>query len=232
MTSSAHPATVHAGGTVPAPPRLLRWVALGATAGPVLFTLAWIVLGAVSPGYVLFGQLITPYSAVTQPISGLGLGPTGPFMNTAFVVGGLLLLAGMIAVIGASTMTPRARAVCGTLLVLPGVGMVMDGVFTLESVLLHLVGFLLVAATPVVSFGVTGVLLRRDPHRRRLGTALLVAAPVTLALVVLFFATFDPLAAGAGTGVAGITQRVLAVEVLAWFAAMGWLAFRRSVADG
>ena len=31
----------------------------------------------------------------------------------------------------------------------------------------------------------------------------------------------------AGDGVAGLTQRILALEVLAWFAAMGWLAFRR-----
>jgi len=28
--------------------------------------------------------------------------------------------------------------------------------------------------------------------------------------------------------VAGLTERILAVEVQAWFVAMGWLAFRRS----
>jgi hypothetical protein len=46
--------------------------------------------------------------------------------------------------------------------------------------------------------------------------------------VVLFFLTFVPTAAGAQEGVGGLTQRLLVVEVLAWFAAMGWLAFRRS----
>ena len=48
-------------------------------------------------------------------------------------------------------------------------------------------------------------------------------------LVILFFWTFDPVAAGAGVGVAGLTQRVLSVEVHAWFVAMGWLsAVKRS----
>src|SRR5438093_13074023 len=75
-----------------------RWLALGAVAGPVLFTLAWFVLGFLSPGFTLFGTLIAPYSSISQPISGLGLGPTGPFMNAAFVLGGLLLLAGVIGI--------------------------------------------------------------------------------------------------------------------------------------
>src|SRR3712207_5091025 len=86
--SSAKPAT-------PAAPQSARWLALGAVAGPAVFTLAWFVLGFLSPGYTLFGTLIAPYSPISQPISGLGLGPTGPFMNAAFVLGGLVLLAGV-----------------------------------------------------------------------------------------------------------------------------------------
>ena len=53
-----------------------------------LFTLAWAVLGALSPGYRLFDLVIDPYSPIAQPISGLGLGVTGPYMNAAFIVGG------------------------------------------------------------------------------------------------------------------------------------------------
>jgi hypothetical protein len=37
-----------------------RWLALGAVAGPVLFTVAWLILGVLSPGYTLFGTLIAP----------------------------------------------------------------------------------------------------------------------------------------------------------------------------
>jgi hypothetical protein len=38
--------------------------------------------------------------------------------------------------------------------------------------------------------------------------------------------TFDQAATVAGQGVAGLTQRTLALEVLGWFVAMGLLAFR------
>src|SRR2546425_1876540 len=79
-----------------ASPEATRWLALGAVAGPVLFTLAWFILGFLSPGYSIFGTVIAPYSPISQPISGLGMGPTGPFMNAAFVLGGLLLLAGVV----------------------------------------------------------------------------------------------------------------------------------------
>jgi hypothetical protein len=49
--------------------------------------------------------------------------------------------------------------------------------------------------------------------------------------MILFFATFDPSAPAAGHGVAGLTQRILAVEVHGWYVAMGWSAFRRSHTD-
>src|SRR5438093_318007 len=76
----------------------VRWLALGAVAGPILFTLAWFVLGFLSPGFSIWGVAIAPYSPISAPISGLGLGPTAPFMNAAFVIGGVLLLAGAIGI--------------------------------------------------------------------------------------------------------------------------------------
>ena len=72
----------------PAAPTAARWLALGAVIGPVLFTLAWMILGFLSPGYTAWGTRIAPYSPISQPISGLGLGITAPFMNTAFVLAG------------------------------------------------------------------------------------------------------------------------------------------------
>jgi len=53
---------------------------------------------------------------------------------------------------------------------------------------------------------------------------LLLASPLTLALTILYFATFTPTAEGAKTGIAGLTERILVTEVLAWFVALGWLA--------
>src|ERR1700688_5290054 len=75
-----------------------RWVALSAVAGPVLFTLGWFVLGFVSPGYTMWGTRIAPYSAISQPLSGLGLGPTGPLMNSVFILSGLLMMPGAVGV--------------------------------------------------------------------------------------------------------------------------------------
>jgi len=112
------------------------------------------------------------------------------------------------------------------LLVLSPLGMVVDGIFTLESFFLHLVGFLLGAATPILGFLFTGLLLRRVPRWRRFGNWMLLGSPLTLALLILYFMTFSPTAAGARTGVAGLTERILVIEVFAWFVGMGWKAFR------
>jgi hypothetical protein len=206
-------------------PRLLR---LGAFAGPVLYTLAWFVLGFVSPGFTLFGATIAPYSPISAGISGLGLGPTAPYMNGAFVVGGVLLLVGVVAAVQSiPEMGAGARWTCIILLGLAPLGSIVDGFFTLESSAPHYVGALLGFGSPVLTFLIAGLLLRRIPGWRRFGSWLLVASPLTLVLLVLYFATFSPTATGARTGVAGLTERILVTEVLFWFAALGWLTFRR-----
>jgi hypothetical membrane protein len=208
----------------------VRWLAFGAVAGPFLFTLAWFVLGFLSPGYTIFGTLIAPYSPISQPISGLGLGPTGPYMNAAFVLSGLVLLAGVIGVFQTlrASGRPIARWACAALLALSPLGLVVAGIFNLESPLPHLAGALLGLSTPVLSFLTAGLFFRGIPRWRRFGNWLLLASPLTLVLVILFFSTFDQATTAAGHGVAGLTQRVLVVEIHAWFVAMGWLAFRRS----
>ena len=91
-TSTTAPFSAPTARPATAPYWQTRWLALGAVAGPVLFTLAWLILGFLSPGYTIFGTLIAPYSPIAQPISGLGLGLTGPFMDAAFVISGILLL--------------------------------------------------------------------------------------------------------------------------------------------
>jgi hypothetical protein len=203
------------------------WLALGAVAGPVLFTLGWLVLGLISPGYTMWGTRIAPYSTISQPLSGLGLGPTGPFMNAIFIVSGLLILVGAFGVFRAiPELGPAARWIGTAVFALPGLGSVMDGIFTLEHFFLHFVGFGL-ALTTVVGFPVTGYLLRRVPGWRGFGSWLIVAGPVTLALTVLYFATFTPTIEGIQHGVAGLTERILVLELQAWYVAIGWLVFRR-----
>ena len=203
------------------------WVALGVVAGPVLFTLGWLVLGFISPGYTMWGTRVAPYSAASQPLSGLGLGPTGPLMNAIFIVSGLLIVAGASGVFRAiPELSPAARWIGAVLLALPGLGSVIDGIFTLEHFFPHFVGFGL-ALTTVVGFPVIGYLLRRVPAWRRFGSWLMAAGPVTLALTVLYFATFTPTIEGIQHGVAGLTERILVVELQAWIGALGWFAFRK-----
>ena len=208
-----------------------RWLALGAIAGPVLFTVAWLLLGFVSPGFTIWGVLIAPYSPISAGISGLGLGVTAPYSNAAFVLLGLLLLAGVAGIYWAmNDVNSAGRWAITVLLGLSALGAAMDGIFTLESLFLHLIGFTLATGTPVVSFLVTGLLLRRSPRWGRLAKWLLLASPLTLALFVLYFVTFSPTAEGATTGVAGLTERILVTEVFVWFVALGWTAFRARTA--
>jgi hypothetical protein len=206
-----------------------RWLALGAVAGPVLFTLAWVILGFVSPGYTAWGIRFAPYSPISQPISGLGLGPTAPFMNAAFVLYGLLLLVGVVGIFQSiREFGAGSRWTCTVLFALSALGAAMDGIFTLQSFFPHFVGYGLGSGMPVIGFLVTGLSLRRIPHWRRLGSWLLLASPLTLVLLALSLVTFNQSAIEAGQGIAGLTERILILEAPIWFVAMGWLAFRRS----
>lgn len=206
------------------------WLALGAVAGPVLFTLTWLWLGLVSPGYALFDHRFTDYSPISQPISGLGMGVTAPYMNAAFVLTGLMLMVGVTGVfltIGPAG-RPAARRASMVLLATSGAGQVVAGVFDLEAVMPHFVGFLLGVGVPVAGFLVAGLYFRTLPRWRRFGTWLLLGSPLTLALLVLFFLTFRPTADGAEQGIAGLVQRVTIIEVQTWYVLMGWLAAKRN----
>ncbi len=214
-----------------APQSRARWLALGAIAGPVVLTLAWIVLGLMRPATKnAWGVSGGVTGMITQPFSGLGLGPNGTLFNAAFVVSGLLILAGLVGVFQTieAGSRPSARRWCAALLALSGLGPVVCGIFTLESFLLHTMGFLLGCVSPVASILVTGHFLRRIPSWRRFGTWLALGSPLTLLLLIVYFVMFDLATMAAGLGVAGLTERILVVEVLGWFVAMGWLAMRRA----
>jgi Protein of unknown function (DUF998) len=206
-----------------------RWLALGAGVGHLLFTLSWFILGFLSPGFTMFGIVIEPYSAIAIPLSGLGLGPTAPFMNAAFVLSGLFVLVGVVGIFHSiKELSSAARWSCIVLFALSPLGMVIDGLFTFESFLPHMAGFLLGTGTPVVSFLVFGLLLRRVPRWRQFGSWLILASPLTLELVILSLVTFDQVAVMAGRGIAGLTERMLCLELAAVFIAMSWLAYRRA----
>src|ERR1700722_5956729 len=112
------------------PSPLLIWIARGSIVGAVLFAVVWAVLGLVRPGY----------SFVSQPISGLGVGPGAGVMNGVFVVTGLLFIAGPFgAFLVTRELGPLARWSSAILLALSGVGAVLCGLFTWESFAPHMV---------------------------------------------------------------------------------------------
>lgn len=188
-------------------------LALLAPIGALVFTLAWLVLGAISPGYELFGTVIAPYSWISQPVSGLGLGVTGPWMNAAFIVGGALVLVGTLATARRWTRRGRLAAAAFVLIALTGVGMIVCGVFTLESMMLHLLGFLLAVPLPAIGFLLAGAALRRAEPR--LAVVAFVGGALTLVLFVVFQLTFDATGSGGNEGVAGLVQRALILVALA-----------------
>ncbi len=205
------------------------WLALGALVGQAWFTLAWFVLGFLSPGFTIFGTLIKPYSAITTPLSGLGLGSTAAYMNAAFIGGGVLTLIGAFGIFESiRELGTVARWACLVLFGLSSVGLAMDGIFTLESFLPHMIGFLLGAGMPAAGLVVAGLAMRRIPSWRTFGAWLVVGGPLTLLLLIVALATFSQSAIAAGLGVAGLTERILCVDLAGWWIAMSWLAFRRS----
>ncbi|MFC0214395.1 DUF998 domain-containing protein [Paenibacillus chartarius] len=210
--------------------KAVRILPLFAVVSPILFTLTWFILGFISKGYTIYDIRIEPYSSVTQPISGLGMGSTAIIMNSAFIICGILLFVGIIGIFSNIGEDGRlsARRASMALLILSPIGLVVCGIFDLESTFLHSIGFLLSTGSTILSFLITGLYFRGIPRLRKLGSGLIVGSPLTLILVILFFLNFDPIAAGEGHGIAGIASRLLAVEVLFWFAAMGLLTYKHS----
>jgi Protein of unknown function (DUF998) len=203
------------------------WLAPAAVAGPVLFTLGWLVLGFFSPGYyTLSGIRIAPYSAMNQAISGLGVGPTAPFANTIFVLSDALTVVGVVAIV--SSLEPQlgvvARRTIVVLLGLPALSAVVDGIFTIRFYVLHTLGFML-ALTSMVTFPVTGSLLRRIRSWRRLGSWLILAGPLTLALTIFFLVTFSPAGRATKSDFSGLAERILVLEIMGWYVVMGWHTF-------
>jgi hypothetical membrane protein len=223
--SRAHPSALTR------PISLARLLALGAVVGPLLFTLAWIGFGLLQPPTLTaYGVIGGIPGAISNPISGLGVGPFAAEFNTAFVVCGLLQAIGCVAAVRSIASASRRlpRTVCEALLALSPLGLAMAGVFTIASALvLHIVAATLLFATPVVSFPATGGLLRGISGYRRLGTGLLVAGPLTLLLFIAYSMSFDQAATASGLGIAGATERVLMLEVQAWYVVLGWRAFRQ-----
>jgi hypothetical protein len=188
----------------------------------LLFSLSWIALGLVSRGFTLFGNHIAPYNWVAQPVSGLGLGHTAMTMNMVFVITAVLLALGIGGTLASLPLSAAELKILGTIFVLTPLGIAMCGIFNLERILLHSIGYFVAMAAPIVGFTALGWRLSRRPSYETMGIGLIIAGVVTLVLLVVSVRSFDPDASGKGLGIAGLTQRLLVTEVLGVFALLGW----------
>ncbi len=197
-----------------------RWLALvGGVINPIAFVLAYTVAGLLRPGY----------SPIHQAISDLGVGPNGSLMDTIAVLHALLLMAFAVgfALLMRSVLTAGWRWFGVALLVLRGLAQVTTGLFTdaPATVRIHSLATLVALLSMMGAFLVIGLGLVRTPQWRGWGTYSLVAALVTLVLVAVEFWAFTPGTPLAPARVGGLLERVLSVEMLAWYVVFGWRLF-------
>jgi hypothetical membrane protein len=198
---------------------LTRWLALAGLVGPAMYVLDVTLVGLARPGY----------SVISQAVSELGGGPDGWQLNFALIALGVLLTSFTVGFFRSLTAwSGQARRwVCAGLLMLPSVGFAMAGIYPLPNPLHWLLGASLVFLGSIPAFFVSGFWLRRELAWRGLGTYAVVAGWLTLLLVVLLFGIANPSSPAASIPVVGLVERVLVLEMLAWYAVVGWQIFRK-----
>jgi hypothetical membrane protein len=122
------------------------------------------------------------------------------------------------------------RAASAALLAAVGVGYGVAGIFPETNPLHWQLGAPLVYSGAIVGFLLAGLLLRRSPAWRGWATVTLLASLATLVLIGLTFYTFSFYEFTAGPApvgqYGGLMERVLFIQILAWYAAVGWRLFR------
>jgi hypothetical membrane protein len=197
-----------------------RWLALiGGVINPIAFVLAYTVAGLLRPGY----------SPIHQAISDLGVGPNGSLLDTIAVLHALLLIAFAVgfALLMGRILTAGWWWSGVVLLVLRGLAQITTGLFTdaPATVRIHSLATIVALLSMMGAFLVIGLGLGRTSQWRGWGTYSLVAALVTLLLVAIEFWAFTPGTPLAPAQVGGLLERVLSVEMLAWYVVFGWRLF-------
>jgi hypothetical membrane protein len=199
-----------------------RWLALGGVVGPILFVAMFTFAGAIRAGY----------SPIHQAISDLGVGPNPWLLNASLIIMGVLLVGFAIGFFRNREVmiSRRWRWVCAGLLALPGLGYLDAGVFTEApaTVTLHwAIGMPLIAIGSVAGFFIVGLKLRHDNRWRGMSTYSMIAGPLTLAVIAVMFWVWTPGTPVAPLQLGGFMERVLFIEILAWYVVFGWRLFRK-----
>jgi hypothetical membrane protein len=201
--------------------QFIKWSGLSGVVAPILFVLLFTAAGSLRPGY----------SAISQAISDLGVGPMAWLVNIPIVILGLLVLALAVGFFLAMqpVMSEGWRWTSAVLTAIPGLGLAAGGIFSEapSTLVFHiLLGATLGLYFPVVTFFLVGLQLVRNREWRGFGIYSLIASLATIAIIVFMQQAFTPGSALAGFHIAGLAERVDLVEILAWYVIMGWRLFR------
>lgn len=203
--------------------------------GPIVFFAVFTVDGALTPGY----------SAWSEPVSYLALGPAGWIQTANFIVLGVLLAAFAFAFFR------RMRAVGGgawlvtisILLVVSGLGYLLAGIFTSAPPgepqnPMHTVAFSTVFLPLGIAGVAAGVQLVRAVGWRAVGSYSILAGLVVLAAALGNLSSFlaptpqTPISSPASQqvlgGLGGLANRVVVALALAWYVMLAVRMLRRS----
>jgi hypothetical protein len=118
------------------------------------------------------------------------------------------------------------------LLSIPPLGMVLCGIFPFNSSLsfMHFIGANLACTFPAVGFLITGLLLCGTSKNRPLGVLLIIAGLLTAFCVYGYLylsgTTIEDIQTIEGGGTLGLWERILAIEILFWYVALGITSFQ------
>ena len=195
-----------------------RTAARAGIIGPLLFSSAIVVQGAVLP----------EYSHVRLPISALAAWPTGWIQDLSFYLFGALTVVFAIG-LNRAVQPTRHGGIGFALLVMSGIGLIMSGAFSWKMVdgaptetAPHVVAAVIVFAGTGLGLMTFSRRLRADPHWRGLATYSMASGIA----VLLLFLVAGVFAMGDGTPLhrwAGLLQRIVCAV---WFACLIALAHR------
>jgi hypothetical membrane protein len=211
---------------------LKKYLLSCAIIGPIVLSLGWLspelFMSSVHTDFGIIGGIP---GMVTNPISGLGVGPYALPFNMAFMLSGILIIIGILGLFYTfpNKNRPVIHWIVALLLMLSPVGLICAGIFTLKvSVPLHMMAFTLAGGTPVISFIITGIYFWRVYDWKKIGMVLIIGGPLTLLLTSIFmFITYDIELIASGGGIAGITSRMLTIEVCFYYFAIGWVGLKQ-----
>jgi hypothetical membrane protein len=197
--------------------RFIKWSGLCGVVGPILFVVMFTAAGFLRPGY----------SPVHQAISDLGVGPMPWLLNVPLVLLGSLLV---VMAIGFSLamrpiMSQPWRQTCGVLLAGPGLGYATAGIFPETNPIHWMLGMPLLAIGSVVGFLLVGLQVRPIPAWRRHGIYSMLTSASLVVLIILMNLAFMPTSPLGAFRLGGLAERIVFVDLLAWYVVTGWRLF-------